>query len=108
MFRVLLASVLCSVFSLSASAQGLIWSLPEDDADFSTRWRLIKTWFTKHCDPRLRVAQVTNGNRRTSGVWQPRYWEHAIRDETDFRHHMDYIHYNPVKHGHVTRPGDWV
>ena len=84
-----------------------IWSLPAGDADFSTRWRLIKTWFTKHCDPRLRVPQVTTGNRQTSGIWQQRYWEHAIRDEGDYRRHVEYIHYNPVKHGYVARAGDW-
>ena len=50
-----------------------IWTLPPGDADFSTRWRLIKTWFTKHCEP----------DQRTQAVWQQRYWEHQLRDETD-------------------------
>lgn len=40
-------------------------------------------------------------------IWQRRFWEHRIRDETDFAHHVDYIHYNPVKHGLVSRPVDW-
>ena len=74
-----------------------IWTLPPGDADFSTRWRLIKTWFTKHCasDPRAQT------------VWQQRFWEHQLRDAADFAHHVDYIHYNPVKHGLASSPMDW-
>lgn len=74
-----------------------LWTLPPGDADFPTRWRLIKTWFTKHHG----VEGVTEA------VWQPRYWEHQVRDEADFAHHADYIHYNPVKHGLVESPRDW-
>lgn len=70
-----------------------IWTLPENDGDFSCRWREIKKMFTK----------AIRGN----GIWQPRFWEHAIRDEEDFRHHVDYIYLNPVKHGWVTRVQDW-
>lgn len=85
-----------------------IWTLPTGDADFSTRWRLIKTWFTKHCDPALRAEQ---GNARASKdegwLWQHRYWEHMLRDETDYRSHVEYIHFNPVKHGYVNAPIDW-
>lgn len=72
-----------------------IWSLPHGDANFPTRWRLIKTWFSKHYQP------------GRTGWWQNRYWEHLIRDERDWQQHMDYIHYNPVKHGLVTRVEDW-
>jgi putative transposase len=74
-----------------------IWTLPPEDADFSTRWRLIKTWFTKHLQP----------DQRARGIWQPRYWEHQIRDENDFARHVDYIHYNPVKHGLVASAMEW-
>ncbi|MBK5206101.1 MAG: transposase [Polaromonas sp.] len=74
-----------------------IWTLPPGDADFSTRWRLIKTWFTKH--------HAADG--RAQAVWQPRYWEHQIREDADFAHHVDYIHYNPVKHGLAKSPWDW-
>ncbi len=77
-----------------------IWTLPPGDADFATRWRLVKTWFTKHCAPALRAAP--NRARMAKGaqaLWQHRYWEHALRDEADFARHVEYIHYNPVKHG---------
>ena len=74
-----------------------IWTLPPDDTNFSTRWRLIKTWFTKH-----------SPEQTDQPIWQNRYWEHVIRDEEDYRHHVDYIHYNPVKHGYVTQPFDWL
>ena len=74
-----------------------IWTLPRDDADFSTRWRLIKTWFTKHHEP----------DQRAQAIWQPRYWEHQIRDEDDLARHVDYIHYNPVKHGLAASPMEW-
>ncbi len=73
-----------------------LWWLPEGDADFAGRWREIKKRFTR--------AMALPVSER---VWQRRFWEHAIRDEADWRRHLDYIHYNPVKHGHVARPGDW-
>jgi putative transposase len=84
-----------------------LWILPPEDADFATRWRLIKTWFTKHCaaDPVGRVSR--SGVTRHPRIWQHRYWEHAIRDETDYSRHLDYIHYNPVKHGLVDRASAW-
>ncbi|GGX47353.1 REP-associated tyrosine transposase [Saccharospirillum salsuginis] len=75
-----------------------IWSLPIDDADFARRWRLIKTWFSKHSEV---------GKASQSSVWQRRYWEHTLRDDEDVARHVDYIHYNPVKHGYVARAGDW-
>ena len=79
-----------------------IWTLPPGDADFATRWRLIKTYVTK----RMSDYGATHLIRPT--VWQQRYWEHVIRDETDFRAHVDYIHYNPVRHGYVRMPADWA
>ena len=82
-----------------------LWRLPEGDADFSTRWRKIKHFFS------IGVAKgvVSNSKqrRREKGVWQRRFWEHALRDEHDWRRHVDYIHYNPVKHGHVSLPAQW-
>lgn len=85
-----------------------IWTLPQGDADFATRWRLIKTWFTKHCDPVLRFEpDVARARKRECAVWQHRYWEHQIRDEVDYIRHIEYIHYNPVKHGLVSSPEEW-
>ena len=77
-----------------------IWRLPDDDGDYSQRWRLIKHF--------VAIGVRGGPNRRgEKAVWQRRFWEHAIRDETDWANHMDYIHYNPVKHGYVQRPDDW-
>jgi putative transposase len=83
-----------------------IWTLPPKDADFSTRWRLIKSSFARVVAPGERLSP----RRRTKherGIWQPRFWEHAIRDQRDFDAHLDYIHFNPVKHGWVSRVADW-
>jgi putative transposase len=85
-----------------------LWTLPPGDSDYATRWRLIKTRFTKHCDPALRRYRNTSRQSRgEQAVWQHRYWEHVIRDETDFERHVDYIHYNPVKHRLASSPIDW-
>lgn len=83
-----------------------IWTLPTDDADFATRWMLVKAGFSRQAPPleRRSPSRVTKGER---GIWQRRYWEHLIRDEKDFARHVDYIHFNPVKHGHAMRAVDW-
>jgi putative transposase len=83
-----------------------IWTLPLDDSDFALRWRLIKTTFSRGIPSgeRVSASRVAKGER---GIWQRRYWEHTLRDETDLARHADYIHYNPVKHGHVSRVSDW-
>ncbi len=83
-----------------------VWSLPDNDADFATRWRLIKAHFSRHVREGEAVSRsrIIRGER---GIWQRRYWEHTIRDERDYERHVDYIHFNPVKHGHVTRVSDW-
>ncbi len=83
-----------------------IWTLPATDDDYPTRWRLIKTWVTKHYPPR-RPHDSRHPRLREPAVWQARYWEHLIRNEEDYRQHVEYIHYNPVKHGQVRRPWDW-
>jgi putative transposase len=83
-----------------------IWTLPEKDKDFSIRWMLIKSGFSR----RLPTGERRNRSRMAKGergIWQRRFWEHLIRDEKDYERHVDYIHYNPVKHGYVTRPVDW-
>jgi putative transposase len=85
-----------------------IWTLPPGDADFSTRWRLIKTWFTKHCDQALRnEPNRARTVKREQALWQHRYWEHLLRDETDYARHLEYIHFNPVKHGYVSSAMEW-
>jgi putative transposase len=82
-----------------------LWALPESDADFSTRWNLIKGGFSRGLDAQPRSASKIV--KREKGIWQRRYWEHAIRDDAGLDRHVDYIHFNPVKHGHVTRVADW-
>ena len=87
-----------------------IWSLPPGDHEYPKRLGWLKKEFTKEW---IRMGgpeeEISDGRRRENrrGIWQPRYWEHAIEDETDFERHFDYIHYNPVKHGHVKCPRDW-
>ena len=83
-----------------------IWTLPAGDSDFSTRWGLIKAYFSRHISKGERISQ-SRGKRGERGVWQRRFWEHLIRDEADYRQHIDYIHWNPVKHGWVKYVKDW-
>ena len=83
-----------------------MWSLPEGDSDFSGRWSLIKSGFARGLarPSKLSSRQIS---KREKGLWQRRFWEHAIRDERDYARHLDYIHFNPVKHGLVSRVCDW-
>jgi putative transposase len=83
-----------------------LWTLPEGDADFSSRWRAIKTNLSRQLptnEPRS-SSRMAKGER---GIWQRRFWEHTIRDEHDYATHMDYVHFNPVKHALVPEPADW-
>ena len=83
-----------------------IWRLPQGDSDYSNRWRHIKADFSR----RLAVAGAVSNSRECKGergIWQRRFWEHTVRDEEDFQRHLDYIHFNPVKHGLVSRVSDW-
>lgn len=86
-----------------------IWALPEGDADYSRRWAMIKAGFTHEIDAASRPALRTGSQRahRDSGIWQRRFWEHQIRDANDLARHIDYIHFNPVKHGHVQQVREW-
>ncbi len=83
-----------------------IWELPVGDADYSIRWMQIKANFSRHF-PASTVRSESKSSRREKGIWQRRYWEHQIRDEQDLERHVDYIHYNPIKHGLVTQLTDW-
>ena len=83
-----------------------IWTLPDHDDDYAIRWRLIKNYFSRG----LKKGEYVESNRCKRGgrgIWQRRFWEHLIQHEKDYQRHLDYIHYNPVKHGYVARPGDW-
>ncbi len=80
--------------------------LPRGDADFATRWRLIKMNFSKAL-PKTERRSPARTSRGERGIWQRRFWEHLIRDETDLQAHMDYVHFNPVRHGLVKRVVDW-
>ncbi|MEW5757287.1 MAG: transposase [Pseudomonadota bacterium] len=87
-----------------------IWTLPPGDADFSTRWNMIKRRVSVICSAgykRTEWLSASKRNHRESTLWQRRFWEHQIRDETDFMRHVDYVHYNPVKHGLCRLAADW-
>ena len=83
-----------------------IWQLPEDTDDYSTRWRLIKSEFSKSIEKGELVSK-SRQRKGERGIWQRRFWEHLIRDDSDFQNHVDYIHYNPVKHGYVEQVKAW-
>ncbi|MDE0086390.1 MAG: transposase [Candidatus Poribacteria bacterium] len=85
-----------------------IWTLPEGDHNYSMRWQLIKKYFSRYCQTKYEA--VISKSRRYKGeraFWQRKFWEHTIRDEDDYIKHIEYIHYNPVKHGLVASPKDW-
>jgi len=83
-----------------------IWTLPPEDADFSMRWNLLKGHFSRAIDKGERIS-ISRAKRRERGLWQRRFWEHLIRNESDLNKHIDYIHWNPVKHGWVEQAADW-
>ena len=86
----------------------MLWHLPEGDSDYSTRWRLIKSHFTHQWGGTKDIPNTPSRQLKgEQAVWQRRYWEHLIRDEADWLRHVEYIHYNPVKHGLVGSPVEW-
>ena len=86
----------------------MLWRLPDGDGDYATRWRLIKSYFTRRWPgSRDYPTTLSRQNKGERAVWQRRYWEHLIRDEADWRRYVDYIHYNPVKHGLACAPAAW-
>jgi putative transposase len=87
-----------------------IWTMPPGDAGYSRRWRRIKEEFTEaflQGGGQEGTVSASRRKRQERGIWQRRFWEHTLEDEGDFERHMDYIHYNPVKHGFVKCPGNW-
>jgi putative transposase len=83
-----------------------IWTLPEGDSDFAQRWALIKSGFSRALPASVEIS-ASKSRRRQKGIWQRRFWEHRIRDEEDLARHVDYIHFNPVKHGLVRQVSAW-
>jgi putative transposase len=83
-----------------------VWTLLEVDRDFATRWMLIKQKFSRRMPPGECVS-ASRVRKTKRGIWQRRYWEHLIRDEWDLLNHIDYIHFNPVKHRCVSQVRDW-
>ena len=83
-----------------------VWTLPENDSDYTSRWREIKKRFSQEI---LKVENSLVSRKRGvgNGIWQARFWEHTIRDGRDYEHHIDYVHINPLKHGFVTQVKDW-
>ena len=83
-----------------------VWTLPDGDADYSSRWKAIKIAFSKSIPKteRLSAVRIAKGER---GIWQRRYWEHTIRNDKDYAAHIDYCHINPLKHGLVKQVADW-
>jgi len=83
-----------------------LWRMPGGDHAYGMRWRLIKARFSMVIaeGERRSASRLRKGER---GIWQRRYWEHLVRDDDDFARHVDYIHYNPVKHGHAATAADW-
>ncbi len=83
-----------------------VLSLPVDDSDFSLRWRLIKSDFSRAL-PKTEIISAVRKKYKERGIWQRHYWEHLIRDELDYQKHIDYVHLNPLKHGLVKQVRDW-
>lgn len=83
----------------------MIWRLPDNDADYSGRWRRIKARFSRALRPYYVRRSVNRKGER--GIWQRRFWEHVIRDERELSACIHYIHMNPIKHGHVATPDAW-
>ncbi len=87
-----------------------IWQLPEEDDNYSVRWKEIKRLFTKQYLIDIGPGQHRNESRQKrqeAAIWQRRFWKHAIQDDMDFERHLDYIHYSPIKHGYVEKASDW-
>jgi putative transposase len=83
-----------------------VWTLPSGDADFTLRWRLIKAAFSKQL-PKVERRSKVRAARGERAIWQRRFWEHTLRDERDYAAHVDYVHFNPVKHGHARAVKEW-
>ena len=83
-----------------------IWTLPENDGDYSVRWNLLKGYFSRKIPNSERISE-SRQKRRERGLWQRRFCAHLIEDQDDLNRHIDYIHWNPVKHNHAKNVIDW-
>lgn len=104
--------VFCDAIVVLPDHLHAVWTLPAGDCAYSERWRKIKYRFTRAVGAVGRNAHPTRRSaskvaKRDAGIWQRRFWEHVIRDETDYRTHLEYCWSNPVKHGLVARAADW-
>jgi putative transposase len=87
-----------------------IWTLPDGESDYSTRWSRIKRDVSRECHQAFhdsRLLTPSARKRREVTIWQRRFWEHRIRNDADLERHVDYIHYNPVRHGYAAHASDW-
>ncbi|NNE80127.1 MAG: transposase [Silicimonas sp.] len=104
---------ICDAFVVLPDHLHAVWTLPDGDADFSTRWRLIKARFTRVVWAKMGAEHLSYSGssstrkKRERGIWQRRFWEHRIRDDQDYSRHVEYCWGNPVKHGLVARAADW-
>ena len=83
-----------------------VWTLPDGDSDYSLRWRLIKTGFSNHFSASDGLS-ASKRRRHEKGIWQRRFYEHTVRDDVDLWRVVDYVHFNPVKHGLAANVKDW-
>lgn len=82
-----------------------VWTLPPGDGDYPGRWKAIKSAFTRSLQKTGHPVPMRDDG--SALIWQRHYWEHTIRDTDDLQRHIDYLHFNPVKHGWVERVADW-
>ena len=82
-----------------------VFTLPDGDCDYATRWSILKGRFSRGLPKGVRSASKCR--RRERGIWQRRFWEHHIRNDADYRAHVQYCWKNPVKQGLVERVGEW-
>jgi putative transposase len=98
--------IICEAMVILPDHIHAVWTLPKGDADFSIRWKKIKAKFSLRCTHEGHPSP-SKARKDERGGWQRRFWEHCIRDEADFATHVEYCHWNPVKHGLVERAIDW-
>jgi len=104
-------AIICQAMVVLPDHLHAVWTLPDGDGDFSTRWAVLKSQFTrllkKEVGYKPTLRSLSKINKADAGVWQRRFWEHQIRDRQDLRLHIDYCWKNPVKHGLCERAADW-